>query len=131
METKPPEKLVGGTLSPTEARDIAKDAYIYGFPIVDGYRIQYTCIVDQKNSEFKAPWNQIANVVRVVTPDDKEVQDPNSDTPYSALGLDLRAAPIVLNLPPIEKQRYFSVHHIDAYTLSWRVSGARRVLLQR
>ena len=27
--------------SPTEARTIAKDAYIYGFPLVDNYRIQY------------------------------------------------------------------------------------------
>jgi hypothetical protein len=30
----------------------------------------------------------------------------------------------------IEKRRDFSVHLIDAYTLRWRVSGARRVLLQ-
>jgi Protein of unknown function (DUF1254) len=29
----------------------------------------------------------------------QEVQDPNSDTPYSALGLDLRAEPIVLDVP--------------------------------
>ena len=24
-----------------EARAIAKDAYVYGYPMVDGYRIQY------------------------------------------------------------------------------------------
>ncbi len=28
-------------ITPTEARTIAKDAYIYGFPLVDNYRIQY------------------------------------------------------------------------------------------
>ena len=27
-------------ITPTEARTIAKDAYIYGFPLVDNYRIQ-------------------------------------------------------------------------------------------
>jgi hypothetical protein len=28
-------------VTPAEARAIAKDAYIYGFPLVDNYRIQY------------------------------------------------------------------------------------------
>jgi hypothetical protein len=30
------------TVSPTEARAIAKEATIYGFPLVDSYRIQYS-----------------------------------------------------------------------------------------
>ena len=33
-------------VSPAEARAIAKEAYIYGFPMVDGYRIQYAYFVD-------------------------------------------------------------------------------------
>jgi hypothetical protein len=61
-------------LSPAEARAVAKEAYIYGFPMVDGYRIQYAYFVDRNNPEFKAPWNQIRNVPRVFTPDDKVVQ---------------------------------------------------------
>ena len=32
-----------------EARAIAKEAYIYGFPIVDGYRIMYAYFVDIRN----------------------------------------------------------------------------------
>src|SRR5215471_19015522 len=63
-------------LSPAEARAIAREAYIYGFPIVDGYRIQYAYFVDRNNPEFKAPWNQIRNIPRVFTPDDKVVQIP-------------------------------------------------------
>src|SRR6516164_3364371 len=81
-------------VSPAEARAIAKEAYIYGFPIVEGYRTQYAYFVERDNPEFKAPWNQIRNIPRVFTPDDKVVQIPNSDTPYSTLGLDLRAEPI-------------------------------------
>lgn len=65
-------------VSPAEVRAIAKEAYIYGFPMVDGYRIQYAYFVDRNNPEFKAPWNQIHNVPRVFTPDDKVVQIPNS-----------------------------------------------------
>jgi hypothetical protein len=29
------------SVSPAEPRAIAKEAYIYGFPLVDSYRIQY------------------------------------------------------------------------------------------
>jgi hypothetical protein len=72
-------------VTPAEARNIAKEAYTYGFPLVDSYRIQYAYFVDSNNPEFKAPWNQIRNIPRVFTPDDKAVQTPNSDTPYSML----------------------------------------------
>ena len=44
-------------VTPEEARAIAKDAYIYGFPLVDSYRIQYGYFVDRNSPEFKAPWN--------------------------------------------------------------------------
>ena len=103
METTLPQDTVAAALSPDEARAIAKEAYIYGFPVVDNYRIEYSYFVDRENPEFKAAWNQITNIPRVFTPADKAVQTPNSDTPYSWLGLDLRAEPIVITLPPIEK----------------------------
>jgi hypothetical protein len=41
--------------TPAEARAIAREAYIYGFPMVDNYRIQYGYFVDRQNPEFKAP----------------------------------------------------------------------------
>jgi len=79
-------------VTPSEARAIAKEAYIYGFPLVDNYRAEYAYFVDRQNPEFKAPWNQITNIPRVFTPADVAVQTANSDTPYSWLGLD-RADP--------------------------------------
>jgi hypothetical protein len=112
-------------LSPAEARAIAKEAYIYGFPMVDSYRIQYAYLVDPNNPEFKAPWNQIRNMARVFTPEDKAIQTPNSDTPYSMLGLDLRGEPMVLTVPAIEKSRYFSVQLIDLYTFNFAYIGSR------
>jgi hypothetical protein len=112
-------------VSSAEARAIAMEAYIYGFPMVDGYRIQYAYFVDRNNTEFKAPWNQIRNIPRAFTPDDKVVQIPNSDTPYSTLGLDLRAEPMVITVPPIEKSRYFSVQLIDLYTFNFGYIGSR------
>jgi hypothetical protein len=112
-------------VTPAEARAIAKDAYVYGYPIVDSYRIQHAYFVDRQNPEFKAPWNEIRNIPRVFTPEDKAVQTPNSDTPYSMAGLDLRAEPIVLTVPAIEKERYLSVQLIDLYTHNFDYIGSR------
>lgn len=113
------------TVTPAEARAIAKEAYIYGYPMVDSYRIQYAFFVDAKNPEYKASWNQLKNVPRVFTAADKTVQTPNSDTPYSMLGMDLRSEPIVLTVPAIEKNRYYSIQLIDAYTFNFAYIGSR------
>ncbi len=112
-------------LSPEEARGIAKEAYVYGFPLVDGYRILHAYHVDRDNPEYKAPWNQISSVSRVYTPDDTAVVTPNSDTPYSFLALDLRAEPLVLTVPAIESERYFSIQLIDFYTHNFAYIGSR------
>jgi hypothetical protein len=98
---------------------------LYGFPLVDSYRIQFAYFVDRENPEYKAPWNQIRNMPRVFTPEDKAVQTPNSDTPYSMLGLDLRAEPMVLTVPAVPKERYFSVQLIDLYTFNLAYIGSR------
>ncbi len=112
-------------ITPDEARAIARDAYIYGYPMVDNYRVHYSYFVDRDNSEFKAPWNQLRNTPRVYTPEDTTIQTPNSDTPYSQAGLDLRAEPVVLTVPVIEENRYFSIQLIDAYTHNFAYIGSR------
>jgi len=112
-------------ITPAEARAIAKEAYIYGYPMVDSYRIQHAYYVNRESPEFKAPWNQLRNIPRVFTPEDKAVQVPNSDTPYSMIGLDLRAEPIVITVPPIAKERYFSIQFIDDYTHNFAYLGSR------
>jgi hypothetical protein len=111
--------------TPEEVRAIAKEAYIYGLPMVDHYRIQHAYFVDRANPEFKATWNELRNMPRVFTSEDKAIQTPNSDTPYSMLGMDLRAEPIVITVPPIDKDRYFSIQLIDAYTHNFAYLGSR------
>jgi hypothetical protein len=41
------------------------------------------------------------------------------------IGMDLRAEPMVLTVPPIEKDRYFSAQLIDAYTFNFDYIGSR------
>jgi hypothetical protein len=64
-------------------------------------------------------------VARVFTPADTAVQSPNSDTPYSMLGADLRAEPLVLFVPPIDSDRYYSLQFIDGYTANFAYVGSR------
>src|SRR5271170_8093796 len=129
VKTKVPGPVTGNAAraatTANEARAIAKEAYVYGFPLVDSYRILYSYFADTEGPQFKGPWNQLINTPRVYTPADTAVQTPNSDTPYSFAGLDLRAEPIVLTVPVIEKNRYFSVQLIDAYTFDFAYIGSR------
>jgi len=108
-----------------ELRKIVEEAYVYGFPIVDSYRIQYSYFVDRTNPEFKGSWNQPHSVARVYTPQDKAIQTPNSDTPYTFLGADLRAEPLVISVPAIPKDRYYSLQFIDMYTHNFAYVGSR------
>jgi hypothetical protein len=112
-------------LKPEEAREIARDAYVYGFPVVDNYRILYAYAIDSANPEYKAPWNTLQNTARVYTPEDQAIQTPNSDTPYSFVSFDLRREPIVFTIPKIDEGRYFSVQLIDAYTHNFDYIGSR------
>lgn len=112
-------------MSAAEIRDIAKQAYIYGYPMVDNYRIQYSYFQDKQSSQFRSPWNTLHSDARVATPEDTAVQTPNSDTPYTTLGADLRAEPLVLTVPEIESNRYYSVQFIDAYTYNMAYLGSR------
>ena len=109
----------------SKARGIAQEAYTYGFPMIDSYRILYGYFVDRGSPEFKGPWNQLVNTPRVYTAEDKAVQTPNSDTPYSMIGLDLRAEPMVLTVPQIDKKRYFSIQLIELYTYNFAYVGSR------
>jgi hypothetical protein len=113
------------SISPQEARAIAHEAVIYGFPLVDNYRIQYSYFVDRQSPDFKAPWNTINNVARVFTPEDKAIQTPNSDTPYSQLGADLRREPLVISVPEVEAGRYYSLQFVDMYTFNFAYVGSR------
>jgi hypothetical protein len=123
--SSPPPPPSPGTVSPEQARAIAKEAYIYGFPIVDNYRVMYSYFVNKDDPEYKGGWNEIHSAARVYTPDDKTIQTPNSDTPYSAVGADLRAEPLVLTVPPIEQNRYYSLQFVDLYTYNMAYVGSR------
>jgi hypothetical protein len=115
----------GTPVSDKDARQIARDAYIYGVPMVTVYSTLYEFSVDKGNPQYKGPFNSILNVARVFTPDDTAFVTPNSDTPYTFIGPDLRAEPMVLTVPAMEKSRYFVFQMMDLYTFNFDYVGSR------
>jgi hypothetical protein len=107
------------------ARDVAEEAYLYGFPMIVGYDVLYKFFIDRDSGQFKAPINQLHNDAHVFTPKDTAISTPNSDTPYSMALLDLRAEPMVLCMPEIEKGRYYDVQLVDLYTDNYGYMGSR------
>lgn len=111
--------------SPDQIREIAEEALVYGLPIVMGYGVMYGFAIDAKSPNFKAPINQLYNEARTFTPADTGVVTPNADTPYSFDWMDLRAEPMVVCIPEIEKDRYYSVMLTSLYTYNFGYLGSR------
>ncbi len=110
-------------ISPDAVKAIAKEAYIYGFPMVMGYKTIYNYVVDKENPEYKGPFNQLSCVARLFTPQDKAIVSPNADTPYCLFWMDLRAEPMVLTVPEMEPERFYHFQLIDLYTHNFAYVG--------
>ena len=108
-----------------QTKAIAEEGFIYGLPLVMNYAVMNEFAVDTTSSQFKAPFNEINNEHRVATSEDTAVITPNSDTPYSMLWADLRAEPMVVSVPAVEKKRYYSVQLIDGNTYNFGYIGSR------
>jgi hypothetical protein len=110
-------------ISPEEAKAIAEEAYVYGFPMVMNYKTLYNYVIDTSNPEYKGPFNHLSCEARLFTPDDKAVVTPNADTPYCMFWLDLRAEPMVLTVPEMEPERFYHFQLIDLYTHNFAYVG--------
>lgn len=110
-------------LTPDEAKEIAKEAYIYGFPMVVHYKTMYLYVIDENSPEYKGPFNELACDARLFTPEDKAVVTPNSDTPYCMFWVDIRSEPCVISLPEMEPERFYHFQLIDLYTHNYAYLG--------
>ncbi|TDP04045.1 DUF1254 domain-containing protein [Flavobacterium sp. 245] len=108
----------------TEIIQIAKDAYIYGYPLVlmDASKKVMTNAFTA-NSKNPAV-NQVGSLNEF--PDDKfrDVVKPNADTYYSMAWLDLGKEPLVLKAPNTNG-RYYLLPILDAWTNIFASPGKR------
>lgn len=113
------------SLNTLEARLIAKQAYLFGVPIVASYKTTYAFFIDSKSPQYKGPFNTIASTAHLFTPLDTASSTPSSDTADSFAGLDLRAEPVVITVPKIEKDRYFAFQLMDMNDFNFAYLGTR------
>ncbi len=113
------------TLTPQRAVSIAKDGFIFGYPMIASYGAMFASAIDKADPQFKAPFNEIHNDPKVCSPQDPSVPTPNCDTSASQLWADLRAEPLVIGLPAIPQGRYFSLQFVDLCTWNFAYLSAR------
>ncbi|MEU0540172.1 DUF1254 domain-containing protein [Nocardia sp. NPDC005978] len=95
-----------GTTTSDDPKDVAADAYTFGYPLV---------LMDATRAGSGAP-NQFMNATALPTPADRFVVRLNLDTLYSQAWLDLRAEPLVLQVPAMESERYWLMQVLDAWS---------------
>jgi hypothetical protein len=116
-------------LTEEEAQSLARDAYIYFYPLVtmDVTRKQLTNVEPGKG--VGAPMNMLFNVPTFPTADMRQVVRPNFDTLYSFGYLDLTKEPMVVSVPDTNG-RYYLLPMIDMWSdvfasPGWRTTGTQ------
>ena len=101
-------------LSPEEARSLAKEAYLFGMPVVFIEKQFDFNTYTTKVAKTKAPVNQFIHYRAFVDASDKSVVGFNVDNLYSFANLDLSKEPMVLSIPAMGN-RFWLMQIIDAW----------------
>jgi hypothetical protein len=116
-----------GSPTPTEARQIAAAAYVYGYPLVfmDVLKEHQTAVTAPDPARGVAPVNQMLRVYQV--PIDKfksRAPFPITDASYIGAWFDLTKEPVVLSVPA-SNGRYYVLMLEDAWTNDLVSVGSR------
>jgi hypothetical protein len=111
--------------TPAEARAIAKEAWLYAYAPLQGYKTMYNQTQNRDFPGFVGGFDRFRHYTRLATPADTDIVTPNNDTPYSWAWLDLRAEPMVVSLPAVSAPRYFVNQWFDLYTHNFAYTGVR------
>lgn len=112
------------TISESDARDIAVEAYIYGYPLITMDLTKQVMTNTSEPGHNKAPMGQFYNASEYPNASFKDVTAPNADTLYSTAWLDLSKEPYILHVPN-EDGRYYLMPLLSAWTEVFAVPGTR------
>jgi len=106
-----------------EAKQIAEDAYIYGYSLIttEVTRVQMSNVA--KVEGLQAPTGQFVNVPRYPPADYRGVSAPNADTLYSIAWVDL-SEPQVFSHPDMGK-RFYLFEMTDLWMIDFNTPGTR------
>src|SRR5258706_10258497 len=112
-------------VSDQEAYEIAKDAYVYAYPLLlsDLTLRQQPNFAEPTGKLAQAPFNQFSHAREFTPADWKVVVRPNFHRLYSPATLDLGPEPIVLSVPATD--RYFVLPMMNLWTDMFAVPGTR------
>lgn len=113
-------------MSPDAIRALARDAYLYAYPIVtmDMTMRQATNVPDAKSVNLRAPVNQFAHARAYPDVDDRDIVRFNFDTLYSIAWLDVSDEPMIVSVPDTDG-RYYLLPMLDMWTDVFAVVGSR------
>jgi hypothetical protein len=111
-------------ISPAEARQIAEDAYVYGYALIttEVTRVQMSNV--PKVQGLTAPMGQFINVPRYPPADYRGVSAPNADTLYSVGWIDL-SEPQIFSHPDMG-DRYYLFEVTDLWMTDSKSSPSKR-----
>ena len=114
-----PEKL-----SPEEAKAIALDAYVYGYPLVTMEMTRRVMTNVERPDAPRAPMGQLMRMREYPNASFRDVTAPNADTLYTNAFVDVGEEPWVLSLPEADG-RYYLFPMLDGWTDVFEVPGKR------
>jgi len=118
------EGATDAKLSAEEARDIAVDAYIYGYPLVTMEMTRRVMTNVAAPGANRAPMGQFLRKREYPDADYRDVTAPNADTLYTVVWLDVAKEPWVLSIPDMG-DRYYLFPMLDGWTTVFQVPGTR------
>lgn len=117
--------MASAAVSASDAREIAKQAYIYAFAPMESYQTWRAQTVDTSSPTYIGGFGKFRHYAEAYTPANKDIVTPNNDTPYSWAWLDLRAEPWVVSVPAVPGDRYYVMQWIDLFTQNFGYVGLR------
>lgn len=103
-------------ITPEEAKEIAKEAYVFAYPMIENYKILYAQSVNKQSPAYEGSANTLTIKRELLDYKYRAVVAPNNNTLYSYAWLNLTTEPLVFTVPQIPEDRYFVFQFVDMYT---------------
>jgi hypothetical protein len=111
-------------VSVQEARQIAEDAYVYGYPLITMEMTRRVMTNVREPKGTRGPMGHLLRIRSYPTAAFRDVTAPNADTLYTTAWLDVGKEPWILSLPDAH-DRYYLFPMLDGWTDVFQVPGKR------